>query len=667
MVILLWFEKEICKMDLNIKWVVFILLVSILLASWINSSNQENTNIDENENNDSHRDAQCNGSVTGKLVKENGEVVRVELNGRGPAKSAVVTEFGSALDFASLARRELYAGENGITVIDDGHYILLFPGGYANLKVMYFFNYSDNSTNAVNVHCQPITVAYRPGQHRVDDSIVGHCKINTTLMSVPYFKLRFSIQNGKWKDSDSAEYLFSQLVATTDLTYPVILQYENDYDAYVRKLYFANGNTLHKIDLGDEQATMGTYTCHLLNEDDQIHHLVPVVNSSFSGLRIIFSTSNDSGYCHQYFSPELGIIGTPFRTDYVAFDSYNLSYLVTFINLKTLSIMKHDRTSKQFPLGHNLDDPIHCRNMATQPNTHHLICLAGNGLHPLIINITSEQVTSRIIPAFNLRIVRVGILTGHTFYLLTEEAEMLFYVVNSAVVCVGRYALRDGTDYVIVNATSDIQCSHVNSEPNDIGTARNGLDLGTILAIVFVVMLLLLLYILLPFGIQICNCIRNYRALTTVANKEPSNIQVTSDDYEDEAKENASDEENALDDASKTLSLMSAGNSRASISTGSVVLEQSMSIDRTNEERFVHNKPEPNASEGNTETAMPYIRQPDPCIPFVSSPKQDHGEVFKCHSTQPVPFVEADSVKDPVQVKSQPSQPVPAVLRHSKK
>ena len=660
MVILLWFKKEICKMDLNIKWFVFILLVSILLASWINSSNQENTNIDENT--DSHRDAQCNGSVTGTLVKENGEVVRVELNGRDPAKSAVVTEFGSALDFASLARRELYAGENGITVIDDGHYILLFPGGYANLKVMYFFNYSDNSTNAVNVHCQPITVAYRPGQHRVDDSIVGHCKINTTLMSVPYFKLRFSIQNGKWKDSDSAEYLFSLPVATTDLTYPVILQYENDYDAYVKRLYFANGNMLHKIDLGDEQATMGTYTCHLLNEDDQIHHLVPAINNSFSGLRIIFSTSNDSGYCHQYFSPELGIIGTPFRTDYVAFDSYDLNYLVTFINLKTLSIMKHDRTSKQFPLGHTLDDPIRCRNLATQPNTHYLICLAGNGLHPLIINITSEQVTSRIIPAFDLRIVRVGILTGHTFYLLTEEAEMLFYVVNSTVVCVGRYALHDGTDYVIVNTTSDIQCSQVDSEPNDIGTARNGLDLGAILAIIFAVVffvLLLLLLLLLLFGTRIRRYIRNNRAVKTVAIKETSNVQVTSDDHEDE--------ENASDDASKILSL-SAGNSRASISTGSVVLEQSTSIDCTNEERFVHNKPEQNASEGNTETVMPYNRQPDPCvIPFESSAKQDHGEVFECHSSQPVSFVEAESVKEPVQVKkSQPSQP-PAVLRDSKK
>ena len=141
--------------------------MSILLASWINSSYQEYTNIDEN--------AQCNGSVTKTLVKENGEVVRVELNGQDPPKSAVVTQFGSTHDFTSLTSRELHAGENGIAVIDGGHHILLFPGGHANQKVMYFFNYSDSSTNAVNVHCQPITVAYRPGQRRVDYSIVGHC------------------------------------------------------------------------------------------------------------------------------------------------------------------------------------------------------------------------------------------------------------------------------------------------------------------------------------------------------------------------------------------------------------------------------------------------------------------------------------------------------------
>ena len=326
-------------------------------------------------------------------------------------------------------------------------------------------------------------------------------------MRVPYFQLIF--RNGKWRDIDSyrSQYFFVELVATIDLTYPVILQYESDYDAYVRNLYFANGNTLYKIDLGSMEVYMpeDPYACHLLDGNDQVHQLVPAINGSFFGLRI-FSTGNNSGYCHQYLSPGLKTISIPFRTDYVAFDSYNLNYLVTFVNLYTLSVMKHDRTSKQFPLGHTVDDPIHCWNMATQPNTHYLICLAHSGLDPLMINITTEQVTTSIIPAFNSRIVRVGILTGDTFYLLTEEAVMLVYVVNSAVVRIGRYALHDGTDYVIINATSDIVCSHVDSEPSDTGTARDGLHLGIILVIVFAVVFVLLCA-LLPFGTVICHYI----------------------------------------------------------------------------------------------------------------------------------------------------------------
>ena len=149
----------------------------------------------------------------------------------------------------------------------------------------------------------------------------------------------------------------------------------------------------------------------------------------------------------------------------MVFDSNDLTYLVTFANLNTLKIIKQDGTSKQFPLNATLNNPIQCQNMATEPNVHYLICLAGNGVHPLIISITTEQVTSMIIPV-NSQIVRVGILTGDVFYLLTEKAEMLFYVVGSTIVYPGHYTLREHIDIVVSSATSDIVCSNATDHTN---------------------------------------------------------------------------------------------------------------------------------------------------------------------------------------------------------
>ena len=480
-------ETNICNKDGITMNIVSNLLTVILGSTFlvscsvlsIGSSNQEYT---------------CNGTVSGTLVYGDGEVTRVDFNGRDPVSSTIIAQFrfSNLSNLATLTDQERYAGENGITVEDDGHNILLFPGGYSGQQVVHLFNYTSESTSAINVYCQPVSLAYRPDQRLV----VGHCTINTTIMRVPYFGL--GVRNGKWMDI-SPTGLYSNQLDTINLTNAIILQYKNDYDAFATMLYFADSSTLHEIDLGN----LGVDTYPLPNRN-QIYRLVPAGNSPFPVLRVIFYNGNNSGYSHHYFSSsESRFMNLIFHTDFVAYDSFDLSYLVTFVNHNTLTIIRRDKTSKQFPLNITLDDPIQCENMIIGPNVHYLICLADGGLHPVIINII-EPVTSEVIPVFNSQIVQIRMLTKETFYLLTAEREMLFYVVNSAVIYLGRYALRRGIGYVITSTTSDIICSNATGKPNNINTARNGLQLAVIIAmIVFGIVIALLLLIPVPLAAAI--------------------------------------------------------------------------------------------------------------------------------------------------------------------
>ena len=120
-----------------------------------------------------------------------------------------------------MTYQEQYAGENGIIVEDDDHNILLFPGWPSGQNMVHLFNYTSKSTSAINVYCQPVSLAYRPDDQRGDDAIVRHCKLNTTIMRVPYFVL------GKWTDIPPTG-LYSDHLDTTDLTNTVILQYESE-------------------------------------------------------------------------------------------------------------------------------------------------------------------------------------------------------------------------------------------------------------------------------------------------------------------------------------------------------------------------------------------------------------------------------------------------------
>lgn len=76
------------------KIVTLVLFIS--LASVLNSSNQEYTNIDNNFNGD------CNGSVTATIAYEDGEITRVRLHGKDSTSFTVVTRFNTSTNLLRL-------------------------------------------------------------------------------------------------------------------------------------------------------------------------------------------------------------------------------------------------------------------------------------------------------------------------------------------------------------------------------------------------------------------------------------------------------------------------------------------------------------------------------------------------------------------------------------
>lgn len=367
-----------------------------------------------------------------------------------------------------------------------------------------------------------------------------------------------------------------------------------------------------------------------------------------------FSTGNDVGYYHQYFSSELSFIGIKFHTQHVAFNSYDLTYLVTFANLNTLQIMREGRMSKQFPLSITLDEPIHCGNMAAVPNNHYLICLAGGGLHPVIINITDEQITSKVIPVFNSRIISVGILTENMFYLLTEDQEMFFYVVNSVINYLGRYALRYGVTHVITSTTGDINCS----EPDDINTARDGPQLGVTFVIIFGTVFALLLLLLLAV---LCAIIRKVVSSSTTALMASQHVingnELPHDDQEgttheetthfDHGSNTITPDDNSSATNTLSVEIYSTG-SRTSISTHSFTIERILSEYAGNNGQSV--------TEGtinDSHTVIDPIIQPQTYVmQFVSSAKTCNNEALECGSNPSVEFIGTTPAIEPVQTTS---------------
>lgn len=600
-------------------------MTSTWLASAISSSDREYTSIEAGRS--------CiNGSVSLIITYGDGQVVGVEsrvefnksidrvISGKEQVFSNVTGQF----DFdgvVSFTHQEFYAGENGVTVTDGDHYMLFFPGGYAGQNLVHVLDYNTNSTSTVNVYCQPISLAYRPGYEREDDTIVGHCTLNSTLMLVPYFEL--CIQNGKWTDcSRGGRYSDPEHpVAINDLTNSVILKYESDSDAYTRRLYFGNGDTLHEIDLGNPGA--GTYA--LLN-GNHIHHLVPAFNSTFSGLRVVYYGGNGTGYFHQYFLPALGFIGPIFHTDYVAFNSFDLSYLVTFANHNTLRIIRQGGKSKQHTLSVTLDNPNQCRNMAGQSG-HYLICLADNGFCSVIISITAtittEQVTSQTIPVVSTKIVRIQVIAANTFYLLTEEREMLLYMMNSEVAYLGHYVVRNGIDFIVNSATSGIVCKTPNLGHSDY----------TLVIIFCVIFGSLLLLLLLGIFTWVVIYIARRRRLPTVPvqvdeRTDVVQIEITNFDHGDKNDSGSNSTNTLLPEPIKSTEVSTA-------STHSLMMVSEYD-NRINEREDCYGDFNPN------------IKPNEDIKPFESSAKSCGIEKFECESSNPVAFVENESIREPV-------------------
>lgn len=437
---------------------------------------------------------QCAGRININIVYENTEVQQVQLEGidlltAHPVGTPLLTKLPTPT-------KEDYAGQNYVTIHE--HHIQLFPAGKLGINILYLFDLLSKTWDTISVHCPPLGAAYVPSR----DGISGFCAVNTNYSGkqcVPYFTLQ--LKDGKWIDTSEFGYCSNPL-STTDLTNPVILQnFSTDYEAHVVKLYFAERgrNILHEVNLVECEAEvydMPKYGNHVLG----VNHLIPVItkDDSFFGLRIESLINNSSGVYQTLVSSSgsaLQFAGKTIHTPSVTFNSYNLDYLVTFANNKTIVIIREEGTLIPFPLKATLQYPILCHNMPIGPNTHYMICRTSTG-GALLININDREVTSKIIPNGNSSIVGMGGLTDSAFYLLNDRNEMLFFLLDTDLLQLGYYTVPS-VNIRVVNSSGRISCSDLNdtSKKNDFNNMLTIIIvtisvLGVILLIVLVISVL---------------------------------------------------------------------------------------------------------------------------------------------------------------------------------
>lgn len=434
----------------------------------------------------------CSGLIDISIVDENAKV-HIQVEGIDLVTANPVGTPSSAK--LPLPTREDYAGQNYVTV--DEHHIQLFPAGKLGLNRLYSFNLTTKTWDSINVSCPPLGVAYVPSR----DAISGFCAVNTSVPCVPYFTL--ALQGGKWTEMQTTPFgYYCIMLSSINLTDPIILQnYNSEYEANVVMLYFAERGTnkLYEVNLHEYQADSGVcYLPRYRSHSLEIEHLVPAIagNGSFHGLRIESLIDDFSGiYQTLAYSngEELIFSDKTINTASVAFNSYNLDYLVTFANNQTIVIISQEGTAKQFPLNSALDDPIHCQNMAIGPSTHYLICLAGKGA-ALLISINDNVVTSQIIPSGKSSIVSMGWLTNHTFYLLNKQLEMMFFLFDSGPLLLGDYVVSS-TNIRVVGSNGTITCSDVmaTAKQNDVATIIGSVS-ATIFLISFISVILIFLW-----------------------------------------------------------------------------------------------------------------------------------------------------------------------------
>ena len=402
----------------------------------------------------------CNGTVNFPILYQDGMIRNVSVNAVSVFDITITPTKALQRFHLNEYAHESFAGENGIEI--DGHHIQLIPDGRSGGRSVHLFNYTTVTWSIINVYCTPLGLSYR----RDVDEIVGFCEVNTTydhsITCVPYFKLH--IQDGQWVDVSRLGSC-SQPLSTTNITNPVILQADSDYEYDETRLYFAEHGTnrLHEVSLSAGEATFYDTDLTL-----KIDHLIPVSNASFFGLRVVcYHLENSFDFYHKLFLWQLdstqqqqtGFIGESVQTESVAFDSYNLDYLVTFNANRNTVIINKDGGSQYYQHLPTLDYPIQCQNLA-EPSTHYLICLAGNGYLPLLINLTGDAVTNKSLASDESKeVIRVGVLAKDTFYLLNNQQELSVCLLTSTVWCLKPYTVRANIDFIITTASSDINCT----------------------------------------------------------------------------------------------------------------------------------------------------------------------------------------------------------------
>ena len=433
---------------------------------------------------DASTDTQCNGSAVLDAVYDNvnKQFVRLHIEASAYSEYSAAVTASTASSAAELSQRRLDANED--THFDDhasDSNVHLFSGP----NTVEMLSVGDKEWKSIEVHCQPAGIV-----HRSPYEIVGYCELNSTRvpLCVQYFTLKLN-DNGDWSD-DSKYGLCSYMLSTTNLTSSVILQFDEPY-GLAQVLYFGERGTnkLHEIKLGTQETydyTAPNYQGLVL----MIDRIVPVRSGTFIGIRIELTNDNTPNvvYHRLFSSSEHRFVGEITKTDTTAFDSNNLSRLVSFTANHDKMVISENGTSKQYQLVSALDDPIQCKNLAG-PDSHYLICLAGNGLSAILVNVTNG--TSQIILLGDSLIYKFGTLDEKTFYFLNMQQELSFYLIDkSSALCIGTYTIPPGANLRLLEYNSGtLSCSDhrtVNNKSNsnnEIDVFAISISIGVIFAI----------------------------------------------------------------------------------------------------------------------------------------------------------------------------------------
>ena len=447
----------------------------------------------------------CNGTVNFSIIYADGKVENVSVNGVDAMDSDVNTPI--TLQGLHFKEDGSFAGENGIEI--GRHHIQLIPGGRSGGYYVKLFNYTTETWSTIDVYCPPLGLRYR----QEVDEVVGFCAVNATygpITCVPYFTLR--LRNSQWVDV-SRPGSCSQALSTVNITNPVILQSDSDYEIDDTRLYFGErgSNRLHEVRLG----IAGEALIHETGATLKIDHLVPVSNASFLGLRMVCRVENSFDFYHKLYyvwqldssqqQQQTGFMDESLvTTESIAFDSYNLDYLVTFNAIRDTVKFEGERSnnfpSLSIPV---LDDPIQCQNLVG-PSTHFLICLTENEGLTVLINITDDSVTYQTMESKS-KVIRIGVLTENTIYLLNDQQKLSVYLITSTVICLGTYGVRANIDFVITTASNNINCTDIENTSN---INNSSSDSDTTIHIVVAVMVPIFIAIIIGIAIFV---IRKWR------------------------------------------------------------------------------------------------------------------------------------------------------------